>query len=122
VERSRNELFDAAVNAAERAGAGAIEMHRFDLRGIEGIAKLVRELRSSIGSFHGLVNNAGIGTYGVLATMHNSLIQELVRINKVAPIVLTKYVVRHMMADAVVASSISPRLNRLQGHVGLRGN
>jgi 3-oxoacyl-[acyl-carrier protein] reductase len=31
--------------------------------------------------------------------MHNSEIERLIRVNTLAPIVLTKYVVRHMMAD-----------------------
>jgi 3-oxoacyl-[acyl-carrier protein] reductase len=34
-----------------------------------------------------------------LALMHNSQIDELVRINTLSPIVLTKYVVRSMMSD-----------------------
>ena len=48
---------------------------------------------------HGLVNNAGLGTSGILATMHDSQIQRLVRLNTTSPIILTKYVVRAMMAD-----------------------
>ena len=31
--------------------------------------------------------------------MHNSQIEQLLRVNVLSPIVLTKYVVRHMMAD-----------------------
>jgi 3-oxoacyl-[acyl-carrier protein] reductase len=46
-----------------------------------------------------LVNNAAIGSHGVLATMYNSDIERLIRINTLSPIVLTKYVVRYMMAD-----------------------
>ena len=38
------------------------------------------------------------GTEGLLANMHNSQIEELLRINVTAPIILTKYVVRQMMA------------------------
>src|SRR5207245_7556399 len=34
-----------------------------------------------------------------LAIMHNSQIERLIRVNTLSPIVLTKYVVRHMMAD-----------------------
>jgi 3-oxoacyl-[acyl-carrier protein] reductase len=45
------------------------------------------------------VNNAGIGTNGTLALMHNSRIEELIRINLLSPIILTKYVVRRMMAE-----------------------
>lgn len=46
-----------------------------------------------------LINNAGIGTEGLLANMRNSEIEALIRLNVLSPIVLTKYVVRHMMAD-----------------------
>jgi 3-oxoacyl-[acyl-carrier protein] reductase len=51
------------------------------------------------GPIYGLVNNAALGTDGLLAIMHNSQIEQLVRVNTIAPIVLTKYVVRLMMAD-----------------------
>ena len=58
-----------------------------------------RELRAHRGPIYGLVNNAGIGTEGLLATMANSDIEALIRLNTLSPIVLTKYVVRGMMAE-----------------------
>jgi len=60
---------------------------------------MVRALRQDFGPFYGLVNNAAVGFDGVLATMHNSKIEELVRINTLSPMVLTKYVVRSMMSE-----------------------
>ena len=51
------------------------------------------------GAIYGLVNNAGIGTSGLLARMHDAQIERLVRLNTVSPVILTKYVVRSMMAD-----------------------
>ncbi len=36
---------------------------------------------------------------GVLSLMPNSKIEQLVRVNTLSPMVLTKYVVRSMMAD-----------------------
>jgi 3-oxoacyl-[acyl-carrier protein] reductase len=56
-------------------------------------------LRKNYGAIYGLVNNAGIGTDGTLALMHDSRIEQLVRLNTLSPIVLTKYVVRSMMSD-----------------------
>ena len=47
----------------------------------------------------GLVNNAALGLDGALSLMHNSQIEELVRVNTLSPIVLTKYVVRTMMSE-----------------------
>ncbi len=56
-------------------------------------------MRARRGPIYGLVNNAGIGTEGLLATMANADIEALLRLNTLSPIVLTKYVVRGMMAE-----------------------
>jgi 3-oxoacyl-[acyl-carrier protein] reductase len=47
-----------------------------------------------------LVNNAGIGLDGVLATMHQTDIDRVVRTNLLAPIVLTKYIMRSMLSKS----------------------
>src|SRR5207253_3086475 len=47
----------------------------------------------------GLINNAGLGTSGVLALMRDQQIETLVRLNTISPIILTKYVVRSMMSE-----------------------
>src|SRR6201992_1543269 len=70
-----------------------------DLSAIEAIPTFVKSVRDAFGAIYGLVNNAGIGTEGLLATMHNSEIEALVRLNVLSPVILTKYIVRHMMAD-----------------------
>jgi 3-oxoacyl-[acyl-carrier protein] reductase len=79
--------------------AVALNFLACDLGEIEMIPDLVRGLRKQFGPIYGLVNNAAVGTDGVLATMHNAKIETLVRVNTLSPIVLTKYVVRQMMAD-----------------------
>lgn len=99
VARSISPDFEAAAEAIRESGRGALDFHPFDLNDIDGIAGMARAARGRHGPFHGLVNNAGIGTHGLLATMRNSDIEALVRLNTLAPIVLTKYIVRQMMAD-----------------------
>jgi 3-oxoacyl-[acyl-carrier protein] reductase len=69
----------------------------WDLAAVETIHQLAAALREQFGPIYGLVNNAGIGTSGVLATMPDSQITRLVQMNVTAPITLTKYVVRPMM-------------------------
>jgi 3-oxoacyl-[acyl-carrier protein] reductase len=66
---------------------------------VDDLPAFVKATRDEFGAIYGLVNNAGIGTEGLLATMHNSDIEALVRLNVLSPVILTKYVVRHMMAD-----------------------
>ncbi len=90
---------DELRHALREAGEDRLHFVAFDLSEVDGIPDLVKRLRTNFGAIYGLVNNAGIGTDGLLATMHNSDIEALVRLNVLSPIILTKYVVRHMMAD-----------------------
>jgi 3-oxoacyl-[acyl-carrier protein] reductase len=83
----------------EAAKAGNLHFHACDLSEIDAIPAFVKAVRDKFGAIYGLVNNAGLGTEGLLATMHNSDIEALVRLNVLSPVTLTKYVVRHMMAD-----------------------
>src|SRR5277367_5518814 len=71
----------------------------FDLSNIEEMGELVKRVRKEHGPIHGLVNNAGISVDGALSLMPTSQIEQLVRLNTISPIVMTKYVVRFMMAD-----------------------
>jgi 3-oxoacyl-[acyl-carrier protein] reductase len=92
------QVTDASVEA-KRAKHGALHFVSFDLGGIDEIPDLVKTLRKDFGPLFGLVNNAAVGHDGALAMMHNSRIGELVRVNTLSPIVLTKYVVRSMMSE-----------------------
>jgi 3-oxoacyl-[acyl-carrier protein] reductase len=86
---------------ARESGPGqrqAVHFRPFDLSDIPGIPEFVRGLRKEFGLIYGLVNNAGIGTGGLLATMRDSNIEHLVRLNTLSPIILSKYVVRSMLA------------------------
>jgi 3-oxoacyl-[acyl-carrier protein] reductase len=83
--------------AAAIASASALHFVPFDLANIEAIPDLVREMKAAHGPLYGLVNNAALGTEGLLSNMHNSDIERLVKLNTVSPIVLTKYAVRAMM-------------------------
>jgi 3-oxoacyl-[acyl-carrier protein] reductase len=71
----------------------------FDLAEIEGIAELVKRLRKELGPIYGLVNNAGVSAEGSLAMMQISQMEQVVRLNTLSPMVMTKSVVRTMMAD-----------------------
>ncbi len=89
---------DALRGEIGAAPPGALAFAPFDLGEIDAVPGFVAALKKQHGAPYGLVNNAGLGTEGLLANMHNSQIEELLRINVTAPIILTKYVVRQMMA------------------------
>jgi 3-oxoacyl-[acyl-carrier protein] reductase len=96
--RAEGAEFKPAMDAVAAAGAGELLFEPFDLAEVDAIPELARRLKRRVGTFYGLVNNAGLGTDGLLANMHASQIETLVRVNTVAPIVLTKHIVRAMMA------------------------
>ena len=77
--------------------AKGVHFKSFDLSDLDAIPELVRALKAEFGPLYGLVNNAGLGTDGLLANMHVKQIEELVRVNTVSPIVLSKFAVRSMM-------------------------
>ena len=99
VARKTSDSLDALISAASAAGGGAVKFTSFDLEEIAGIPALIKGIRKEFGPIYGLVNNAGIGTAGLLATMPDTAIERLVRLNTLSPIMMSKYVVRSMMAD-----------------------
>lgn len=99
VARSATAGLTAATAAGAHSGGGAIEFRPFDLTDTPGIADFVSRVRKEFGPLYGLVNNAGLGTAGVLAMMRDTDIEQLMRLNVIAPLVLSKYVVRAMMLE-----------------------
>jgi len=93
-----NRLADA-IEDVKQSGQGALHFVAFDLGKIEDIPGLIRAVKKDFGPIYGLVNNAALGTEGVLAIMYTSQIEEIVRVNTISPIVLTKYAVRSMMSE-----------------------
>ena len=99
VARRESDELRAAIGEIVKQGRGGLRFRAFDLSEVDAIPTFVKGLRDEFGAIYGLVNNAGIGPEGLLATQHNSEIESLVRLNVLSPIILTKYVVRQMMAD-----------------------
>jgi 3-oxoacyl-[acyl-carrier protein] reductase len=97
IARRMSDPLSAAMR--ENRNGGSLDFVAFDLGEVKGIPQLVRSLRKEFGPLYGLVNNAALGTDGLLANMRDSQIEELLRVNTLAPIMLSKYLSRSMMAD-----------------------
>ena len=69
----------------------------FDLEKVSDIYDLTAEIIQNHGHLYGLINNAALGIDGVLATMHASDIEKMIKVNVTAPITLAKYCARSMM-------------------------
>lgn len=117
---ARRETEEIASLAARPTGAnwGSVRFKPFDLANLAELPHLVRSIHEEFGATYALVNNAGLGTSGILATMHDAQIERLVAMNILSPIVLTKYVVRSMMADE---GSRVVNVSSIVAHSGYKG-
>lgn len=93
IARRSNGPLDSAARET-----GEIHFTPFDLNEIDAVSDLVSRLRQAHGPIYGLVNNAGIGNEGLLATMPLADMEGLVRLNTLAPMVIAKHAVRSMMS------------------------
>jgi 3-oxoacyl-[acyl-carrier protein] reductase len=99
IARHESEQLKCAARRESKERAGSLHFKAFDLEHTADIPALIKQLRKEFGPIGGLVNNAALGTSGILATMHDSRIDRLVRLNTVSAIIMTKYAVRSMMSS-----------------------
>jgi len=81
--------------------SGFVFFHAFDFFNTDKISALVKEIVKIHGRPYALINNAALGHDGVLATMHEKDIHDLIKVNIEAPILLAKYVSRSMLLNKV---------------------
>lgn len=77
----------------------ALQLETADLAALESIPTLCSHWVKQYGRPYALVNNAAVGYDGVLATLHNSEIDTLLKVNLQAPILLCKYLLRPMLLN-----------------------
>lgn len=94
ISRTLSPAFEALLAGS----SGRAEFVAFDVGNLSEIPQLITNLVAKHGALWGLVNNAGIGMDGVLATMHRTDIEKVLAINLTAPLILTKYASRGMLA------------------------
>jgi 3-oxoacyl-[acyl-carrier protein] reductase len=119
---ARHEAMQPAAKSIERSDKPKLLHFRsFDLRAVENIPLLVKNLRKEFGPIYALVNNAACGFSGILATMPDKDIRSMVELNTISPIILTKYVVRSMMVDGGGRIINISSIVSTTGYAGLAG-
>jgi 3-oxoacyl-[acyl-carrier protein] reductase len=99
IARHANVEMRSIMQAPRSEGMGELTFRSFDLSEIPAIGNLVKSLRKEFGAIYGLVNNAAVGTSGILTRTRDDAIEQTIRLNTLSPIILTKGVVRTMMTD-----------------------
>jgi 3-oxoacyl-[acyl-carrier protein] reductase len=70
---------------------------KLDQLDIASVGEFVKSVHREFGGFYGLINNAAVGEDGVLATMSDNNIEQVIRVNVLSTIIITKYVSRFML-------------------------
>jgi 3-oxoacyl-[acyl-carrier protein] reductase len=86
---------------ANTASAGRIEFERLDLAERAELHPFLGRVQRGGDGIYALVNNAAMARQGVLATMHETEIEELLAVNVTNTIILTKYAIRPMLLAGV---------------------
>jgi len=107
IARKESPELREAIDKAASTGTAAIGFAAYDLAETDGMAALVKQLRKELGPIYALVNNAGMSIDGTLALASAAQIEQVVRLNVVSPILLSKYVLRSMMADRVAGRIVN---------------
>lgn len=77
---------------------GRVQFIAFDLSRSNHIYELSKKVIKLAGdNLYGLINNAAIGGDGILATQHEKDIENIINVNQIAPILLSKYLGRQML-------------------------
>jgi len=85
--------------ALQQAYPQLVNFYAADLSDLDKLSEMCKQLIKQYGRPYALINNAADGHDGVLATMPNSTIDHLMRLNIQAPILLSKYLVRSMLLN-----------------------
>src|SRR5580658_4391521 len=72
-----------ATAMQEKGKPGSLHFEEFDLAELPGIPALIKSIRGKFGPIYGLINNAAIGTDGLLATLRDSQIEHTIRLNTI---------------------------------------
>ena len=94
IGRGESEAFTALTGA----WPGQVDYVQADMADAAIITDAARHITKAFAPIYGLVNNAGVGMGGVLATMHQADMERVIATNLLGPITLTKYLVRPMLA------------------------
>ena len=99
VARRMTTELSEAIESVDAEGAGTLSFQSFDLTELAGLGSFLKKLKVEIGPIYGLVNNAGIGTSGLASRISDADVESLIRLNVTVPILLTKHVLKSMLAQ-----------------------
>jgi 3-oxoacyl-[acyl-carrier protein] reductase len=98
---------------------GLIAYRIVDFARTDAIAPITKEVIAEHGPIEALVNNAAVGTNGILTTLSRDTIESTITVNLLAPILLAREVSRHMLAQGRGRIVNVSSVNAFTGYNGL---
>jgi 3-oxoacyl-[acyl-carrier protein] reductase len=97
-----------------------VKFYSLDIGNLSTLQHSVKEILRDVGPVWGLINNAAIGKDGVLATMHEKDIMNMMNLNVTGAILVTKCVVRNMLTNRAGGAIVNvSSIIALTGYNGL---
>lgn len=92
----------------------------FDLVDTENIQKTIfKEFIKSTNKLHGYINNAAIAYDDLVTNLNYDQLINMYKVNVFAPMIITKYVIRHMLLHDVKGSIVN--ISSISVHTGYKG-
>lgn len=96
IAAARNRTFEIDELANN---SSMVFFEKLDLKDLDNIHSWSKKIIDTYGIPYALINNAAIAHDGVLGTMHESQIQDIITVNVTGTIILTKYISRSMLRN-----------------------
>ncbi len=68
---------------------------------------------------HGFINNAAIAYDDIISNLDYKKLEEMYRVNVYSPMILTKYIIRHMLLHKISGSIV--HISSISAHTGYKG-
>ena len=108
-----------AVEQLVRENPRQLLFSTVSIQDIEQVRRFVTDVHETMGPIGALINNVAIGQDNLFAHLSNEKIDDIIGINLLGPIYLTKEIVKRMILDNVQGSIVN--ISSICGTVGYKG-
>jgi 3-oxoacyl-[acyl-carrier protein] reductase len=99
---------------------GLVHFHAFDLAGVERVKDDLFGKFLPFGTpLHGYVNNAAVAYDDIVTNLDAVRLRAMYEVNVFAPMMVTKYAIRHMLFNTVAGSIV--HISSISAHTGYKG-
>ncbi|HMP29515.1 MAG TPA: SDR family oxidoreductase [Saprospiraceae bacterium] len=116
ISRNKSQEFSLLMEAYEEK----VIFIAYDLEDVNQIKdKIFKPILKENIILHGFVNNAAVAYEDLITNIHLDALQKMINVNQVAPMLLSKYVIRNMILHNTRGSLV--HISSISAHTGFKG-